>query len=556
MTKQKSDESKISVEDIRNKLSNGMRLVIPYYQRGYRWTREELRQLLSDIAEHEAGKPYFLQLLAYRCVKNDKENWRIIDGQQRLTSVMLTLETIAARRRSNVVREEILQKVNDWIVYDRTNQRDGLDSHFKQDAVDTVQKWCQENSEKVELVEVRLLKSVFLRYEATDGASELEMFRRINKWKISATDSEIVKCHLLADGEQQTRSDFTRALEWNLIERRLSDDAFWCWMAPAETKYDSDRIGLLLEYAGFGGSANADGSIDKFRLSKSCRKQISDCQNRVDTVWNRVSRTFRQLQEMYRDDDLYHKFGWLVHRVSKECSVVRDLSSGDVAEVFSREANECFNAMNNSGMLREDVDLYVSEARGKYRIVNLLFLSNVAWCSSNRLRYDFASHRKVGDLWSVEHIHAKNQDKLDEYSFRSLAYKSNVKSVDELWHEYCLKDSATDEAETFLAGLLDSRANYPRVDEDHSLGNLALLPKNTNSSLGNMSFPYKLSQVLEWSVTKKGGYWVPPMTLAIFSKEISAGGWPYWSMEDRKAYKNLLTRVVGEFIEAKGGRNE
>ena len=34
---------------------------IPTYQRGYRWQRQQVYQLLNDIVESDEGAPYYLQ---------------------------------------------------------------------------------------------------------------------------------------------------------------------------------------------------------------------------------------------------------------------------------------------------------------------------------------------------------------------------------------------------------------------------------------------------------------------------------------------------------------
>ena len=70
---------------------------IPAYQRGYRWTEQEVRDLLNDINEFvpreinetEEKTWYCLQPIV---VKSRTENeYEVIDGQQRLTTIYLIL---------------------------------------------------------------------------------------------------------------------------------------------------------------------------------------------------------------------------------------------------------------------------------------------------------------------------------------------------------------------------------------------------------------------------------------------------------------------------------
>ena len=71
---------------------------VPDYQRGYRWGENEVKQLLDDIDENrkknekERGQNnYYLQPIV---LKEKGENYELIDGQQRLTTLYLILNCI------------------------------------------------------------------------------------------------------------------------------------------------------------------------------------------------------------------------------------------------------------------------------------------------------------------------------------------------------------------------------------------------------------------------------------------------------------------------------
>jgi uncharacterized protein with ParB-like and HNH nuclease domain len=74
---------------------------IPAYQRGYRWTETQVIQLLEDIwgfAENplqpEPGKEvpfYCLQPIVVKNKDNQGNEWEVIDGQQRLTTIVLMI---------------------------------------------------------------------------------------------------------------------------------------------------------------------------------------------------------------------------------------------------------------------------------------------------------------------------------------------------------------------------------------------------------------------------------------------------------------------------------
>src|SRR5690554_3496643 len=85
-------ESKIDIKSISNLL--GMNFFIPSYQRGYRWTEQQVEDLLDDVWDFIESDPpkdewYCLQPVV---VKARNGHWEIIDGQQRLTTIFLILK--------------------------------------------------------------------------------------------------------------------------------------------------------------------------------------------------------------------------------------------------------------------------------------------------------------------------------------------------------------------------------------------------------------------------------------------------------------------------------
>lgn len=63
---------------------------IPVYQRAYAWKNEQLEELFNDIFENDKG--YFIGSII--CISEDDKNFKVIDGQQRLTTISLLKNAI------------------------------------------------------------------------------------------------------------------------------------------------------------------------------------------------------------------------------------------------------------------------------------------------------------------------------------------------------------------------------------------------------------------------------------------------------------------------------
>ena len=77
-----------STINMRTLLSNGKRYEVPAYQRDYSWTAEQWEDLWMDIEEIErSSKQHYMGALVLQ--EEQADNFRVIDGQQRLATVSL-----------------------------------------------------------------------------------------------------------------------------------------------------------------------------------------------------------------------------------------------------------------------------------------------------------------------------------------------------------------------------------------------------------------------------------------------------------------------------------
>ena len=67
------------------------KFTVPAYQRGYRWGKEEVGQLVDDIVAN-SEQNYCLQPVVVKRISDD--NWELIDGQQRLTTLFLLVRAL------------------------------------------------------------------------------------------------------------------------------------------------------------------------------------------------------------------------------------------------------------------------------------------------------------------------------------------------------------------------------------------------------------------------------------------------------------------------------
>lgn len=85
---------------IADMLDGQYHFVIPSFQRGYRWEEKQVIDLLEDIKQfanddNVKSDSYFLQPVVVKaCNYNGIDVYEVLDGQQRLTTLLLVLKEL------------------------------------------------------------------------------------------------------------------------------------------------------------------------------------------------------------------------------------------------------------------------------------------------------------------------------------------------------------------------------------------------------------------------------------------------------------------------------
>lgn len=192
-----------------------MAFYIPTYQRGYRWTQQQVKDLLKDILEFSEKKGnagiYCLQPLVVVKRLSDKdsvmkriheakdlsevrrllkEQWEVVDGQQRLTTIRLILEVLQQPHFYNIEYEtrkdsaSFLNSIMNGIP--DSNGKENIDYYHIKQAVNFINDWLKRKD--IDRFRNVLLHQVkFIWYE-TQESNPKEVFTRLNIGKISLTN--------------------------------------------------------------------------------------------------------------------------------------------------------------------------------------------------------------------------------------------------------------------------------------------------------------------------------------------------------------------------------
>lgn len=566
---QRQDESQIIPISIQELVP--CKFYIPSYQRGYRWTTQQVNELLEDIEEFIEKKTNGIYCLQPLVVKENGDEWEVIDGQQRLTSINIILSCFNEPIFSihYQTREGSSEFLNNILIKSENEAKDNIDFYHMLKARDFILKW--KKSKEDDLAEEAeaffsvflqtLLKRVKFIWYDTDTQDPIEVFTRLNIDKIPLTSAELIKAILLNRSNFPSCENYERirllqqdiASQWNEIEAMLQNDEFWLFFHD-DIDLQETRIDFIFDLMCSQrvlGEPSEDIGTDQshvFRYFYGYFHEAKYSEATLNLVWGEVKKIYSTLYEWFTHLELYHYIGYLMARpkestrqkgnpAAQQALLFKYLtewnkpcmSKGKFKDYLIGEINNTLNDCNDLGKV------YELKGCPKTQCRPLLLLHNVESVIQQGLivqkeygqsvftKFPFNLYKK--EKWDVEHIDSNTSNDLSGFNEqKEWLLTAYIISSDEQRKDiqnFCLNMQDNDnEAERKRIFENLAKEIFPEGDAEESLNeeeknmvwNFTLLDESTNRSYGNAIFPAKRRTI----IGKEQGVYYPIPT---FNKE-------------------------------------
>ena len=570
---------------------------IEAYQRGYRWGKDEVEYLLSDIDEIPAGQQYCLQPIVVKNLGN--KVYELIDGQQRLTTLYLIMKYLST---FNDVKYDIeyttrggskeLLKSIDKI--DINSNSKNIDELFIKKSYGIISSWFNGEKSKMMNFATKLENSVtIIWYEVDKEEDSISIFTRLNIGKISLTNAELVKALFLSRGKKdlcgrysgnpygiEEKKQHEIALGWDSMEKDLHDEKFWTFITNEKSDNYPIRMELLFDLI----EMKPKGESNFYTFNRFYER-FKKADNKYDT-WELIVRYMQQLKEWYNDFDLFHQIGFLVATGTSikslldiAMSITNPIKKSDFRIKVLEKIRKRMDFKEKTS--KEEIDY--AELNYEYHsdlIQCLLLLFNVETIrqkGDENVRFPFDRYKNEG-TWSLEHIHAQNSESLKtnqewkewleihKKSLESLEIDSDKKSqihdvisnIDNIIghiNEKGYKGSIRDEFNSVAPNVINLLSDGNENSHMHTLSNMALLTVGENAALSNSTFDVKRIKIID--MDKKGDY-IPICTRNAFMKYYSTSDTKlhFWSEEDRKDYIRAMNDILFNYKDEKTNNKE
>lgn len=556
-------ENSISIKSINDLL--GFEFFIPSYQRGYRWTEQQVTDLLNDINEFSPKEIpnsndktwYCLQPIVVK--QKSKNEWDVIDGQQRLTTIYLILsylnqrDTEEGRTKLFELEYETREGSANYLKNElgkREKDDTNIDYFHISIAYQTIKNWFKENNVEKLFKNKFIHSSKVIWYETLKNDDSIDIFTRINSGKIPLTNAELIKALFLnssnfanADIEKLRLKQLEISSEWDRIEYALQDDSFWYFINKGDNNL-ATRIEFIFNLM-YETSKNEFGNDEYATFRYFNEKFKTKSENEINDNWQEIKKYFQTLEEWYNDRELYHKIGYLI-AIGTSIKNILNEKDGKSKTAFIGWIDEQISEI----VKKKTID-NLEYGTDNAQLIKVLLLHNILTALKSEdasLKFPFDKYKdKKNGGWSLEHIHAQNSDSITEIEdfnewLKAIDKEILTEEINDKLSKF--ENEGKKEDVPFLVAVISNL--FGEIDI-HSVENMALLSKNDNSKLNNGLFPVKRERIIK---LEKNGAFIPIATKKVFqkyydgcTKQISK-----WEKNDRIAYLKDIKETLKEFL--------
>lgn len=513
------------------------RFLVPSYQRGFRWSDTQLKELLEDLYDYAVSIKinsdyYCLQPIV---VKENDGFWELVDGQQRLTALWLISALYYCTNKDDVINLQhshydlfyqekddfttLFDKISEFIKSSSLkNLRDSfmtyktlsIDSLYLINCMEFISEFTRNNqTAKGVLAKIfDIIENIkIIWYVLDDKEDAIQTFTNINANKIELTNAELIKASLLyAVNDDNLKQNM--ALQWEDIEKGLNNNSFWNFIANERHKKYTTRIDYLFEIFCVRREHTINDS-DRYSVFRILNTLLSQGKSMACELWRDIQEIYETLNDWYLDYFYYHTIGMLVILKDKDIDTIKNLYNLYVnndkekfkAKLLTQIRNIYFSPSVNTPFELFDIDNIKNDLESitisrKYDVRNVLFIYNISMLINANNTYErFPFDLYKNETWDIEHINPQTpkDSSLDEKKAWLLSYKNIIidKTLLQKMDDCILNNLINfDSLSTEITSALD-------IADNNSISNLVLLDATTNRGYKNSCFLDKRRKIID-----------------------------------------------------------
>lgn len=552
---------------------------IPEYQRGYKWTSDNVKQLLEDLKDFKKSSEsdfYCLQNITVTelCV-DGKKFLNVIDGQQRLTTLFILLSYLRRENDSIEIPQGILKysirKETDKFLQEEImsgriwthdivpEQMPTKDQYYIAQVCKAIAEWNLDN--EIDFNEI--LDDLKLIVNKVEAKEEEQIFANINGGKVDLDGADLIRAILITRAAKQkftNESDKEKignfrirlGLELDSINLWWSNEkvrAFYEQLLPnrisqnKDFKYKEYPIDLL--YFAF-----YEAYKREFKSAEQKDIDIRVFENGLDLdglpnndhyeFYTTVMEFHKTMVDWFEEDEIFNLLGYLMSNFKsakltfssiwemwKDCQTktefineLKDEIKKQIANSFAENSEEGFKELLDC-ITNIEYNWYKADFTTK--LLPLADILPVMFDDKKRIRRVEISDFKCSGLEDKEHLRSQTR---------------NFEGNEEL-----------------------SEPEKKILEEENkhglnSIGNIVLLHQKVNRSYGNKKLYLKIDRIISEYVLDCNAH-IRPYTFDVFRSKLNNltnDGELFWDDEDIRRTANQLSSRINDYLDIQHGK--
>ena len=564
-----------------NVCQESVTFIIPYLQRAYKWKEKQAKQMLEDFSEFLKQEKTYYCMQPLAVVKTEDNKYELLDGQQRLTTLLILWRILFEDNKENTFYPYIFEYERDssesntllnrysFITESdeiKKGEHRNIDEYYMSKVYGAIKQYFIDNSDNQKEDFKKLLKGegkhiLFLWYEVNEEEKHTT-FAHLNSGKIELTCSELIKAILLSDDNKESSDNnglpdkSLVAAQYAEMEEAFNDDRLWYMLQTDEPLYNGSRMDLLFNMV-LNINRKAYEADPKAAFYKVYARRAD-----LSRFWKDCRAYFVRIMDLYKNPYTYHYIGYLTYtegnnKIDDWVKVYKESGLKGCIEQLKSKVRESISGLG-------DFEKITYSDTSKATLRKIFILHNIqtilihyeAIKKANlglRFSYEqFPFELLYSQRWDIEHIASQTENPLtkqkdfeDWIASVKADYPEIFAQRPELNNEIDLfeKDYKIEKFKQIYNEIVGSAEKNSPQNKD-GLGNLVLLDSHTNRSYHNSLYKRKRKIILaasnidnqnnEYQVT-----YIPRCTLNVFLKTYNTGmdvNLVEWTQDDYNKY--------------------
>lgn len=549
-----------------NVCQESVTFIIPYLQRAYKWKEKQAKQMLEDFSEFLKQEKTYYCMQPLAVVKTEDNKYELLDGQQRLTTLLILWRILFEDNKENTFYPYIFEYERDssesntllnrysFITESdeiKKGEHRNIDEYYISKVYGAIKQYFIDNSDNQKEDFKKLLKGegkhiLFLWYEVNEEEKHTT-FANLNSGKIELTCSELIKAILLSDDNKESSDNnglpdkSLVAAQYAEMEEAFNDDRLWYMLQTDEPLYNGSRMDLLFNMV-----LNISQKTYEADPKSAFYEVYTEKKVDLSKFWKDCRAYFVRIMDLYKNPYTYHYIGYLTYiednnKIDDWVKAYKELGLKGCIEQMKSKVRGSISGL-------DDLEKITYSNTSKTTLRKIFILHNIqtilihyeAIKTANlglRFSYEqFPFELLYSQKWDIEHIASltdnpltKQKDREDWIASAKADYPEIFAQRPELNNEIDLfeKDSKTEKFTHIYNEIVGSAESNSPQNKD-GLGNLVLLDRHTNRSYHNSLYKRKRKIILaasnidnqnkEYQVT-----YIPRCTLNVFLKTYNTG---------------------------------